>query len=275
MDWKAKPADPSKVFLNRSLEIQILLACNWSCHACDQFSQFTKFQWVKKGTMTLSQIEYFCREMQAGNFYFGRIRLVGGEPTIHPKFCEIVETLHRELVAKGHVGGIQVITNGSHKERVQPIAHLLDKLKTSGEASKQKNHTANLVHTPASLGYEGKRCGQPEYCGWSLNYYGYAPCSSGAGIMHLRDLMDEHGRASLPQVAGTEKTWPKLQELCNNCYHALRDEDKIRCGTGQRAEDVGKNAPSAEAALHIEKWQHGKVPDWPVYGEKQEHPVPA
>ncbi len=263
MNWKEQPSDPSKVWLNKSLEIQILLACNWSCIACDQFSQFSKFSWVKKGTMTLEQIEHFCREMQAGNFYFGRIRLVGGEPTIHPKFAEIVMTLHSQLVLSGNVGIIEVVTNGSHPEKIAPVRNLINRVRVSDDGDKQKHHTANLINTPASLGYEGKRCGQPEHCGWSLSYYGFAPCSSAAGIMRLRDLMPEHQRLELPQVKGTEANWPKLQSLCNQCYHALRPEDKIKSGTS----DPDRNKPSEEAAVHVDKWNSGAKPTWAVYGQ--------
>lgn len=265
INWKAPPSDTSKLWLNKSLEMQLLLACSWSCQSCDQLSQFTQISWIKKGTMTVAQVQNFCREMREANAYFGRIRMVGGEPSLHPKLLEVVTLLYG-LVESGHIGLLEMVTNGDHMDRIQPVKHMLAKVRVSGEASKQKNHTANLVHTPASLGYEGKRCGQPEHCGWSLSYYGYAPCSSAAGIMRLRDLIGEHGKLSLPQVKGTEANWPKLQDLCNQCYHALRDEDKIKCGTGQRAEDAGKNSPGPEINAHLEPWLHGKVPTWPAYG---------
>jgi len=270
MNWKSPPADQSKVWLNKSLEIQILLACNWSCVSCDQFSQFSKFAWVKKGTMSLEQIAHFCAEMRAGNFYFGRIRLVGGEPTIHPRFGEIVGMLREELIDNGHVAVLEVVTNGSHPEKIKPVAHLINRVRVSDDNDKQKHHTANLIATPASLGYQGKRCNQPEHCGWSLSYYGFAPCSSAGGIMRLRDLMSEHQRTSLPQVKGTEANWPKLQNLCDQCYHALRSEDKIKSGTS----DPSRNMPSEEAAVHVNKWAGGHKPDWKIYGqEANENPA--
>lgn len=268
MGWKDPPADTTKTWLNRSLEIQLLLRCNWSCIACDQLSQFSSIAWVKKGTMTLSQIEFFCDEMIQSNSYFGRCRLVGGEPTIHPKFAEIVALLHR-LVVAGHIGCIEVVTNGSHPERIAPVRHLLAKVRVSDDNDKQKHHTANLIHTPQSLGYEGKRCNQPEHCGWSLSYYGYAPCSSAAGIMRLRDLM-EHSRLELPLVgrtvrdSGTDGNWPRLQDLCNLCYHALKPEHKIKSGTS----DPQRNLPGPDVKPQLDAWLAGRKPSWPVYGAK-------
>lgn len=266
MNWKSAPADPSRLWLNKSIEIQIMLACNWRCPSCDQMSQFGSFSFIKKGTMSLDQIAHFCDEMVTSNAYFGRARLVGGEPTIHPKFAEIVELLHTRLVATGHIGIIEVVTNGSHPERIAPVKHLISKVRVSGNGDKEKHHVANLVHTPASLGYQGKRCGQPEHCGWSLSYYGFAPCSSAAGIMRLRDLMPEHQRLELPQVRGTEANWPKLQDACNLCYHALRPEDKIHAGL-----DASKNIPGEEIAPMVDEWKAGKIPTWPIYGAQ----VPA
>jgi hypothetical protein len=268
-DWKAPPADSSKVWLNKSLEVQLLLACNWSCQACDQFSQFSRWSWIKRGTMTLEQIDHFCQEMVEANAYFGRIRLVGGEPTLHPKFADIVAMLHSRLVVTGHIGLLEVITNGTGAAKLEPVKHLIHKVRTSGESAKQAAHTANLVATPASLGYKGKRCGQPEHCGWSLSYYGFAPCSSAAGIMRLRDLMQPHQLVTLPTQRGTENNWPELQKLCDQCYHALHDDDKIKCGTGQREEDRGKNAPGPDVVPLIEAWNTGKQPSWPVYAQVQ------
>lgn len=274
MNWKSPPIDPDKLWLNNSMELQILLACSWDCHACDQFSNFHGISFVKKGTMTLAQIEHFIHEMQAANAYFGRIRILGGEPTGHPKFAEIIKMLDGWLVAYGHVGFLEVITNGDNPERIEPVRHLISRVRVSGERDKQKRHTANLRATPASLGYHGRRCNQPEHCGWSLSYYGWAPCSSGAGIMRLRDLMATHQRHALPGERGTEKNWPELQQLCDQCYHGLRDEDKVKCGTGQQPGQHALNAPSPEMWSHLGPWLSGKQPTWQVYGQ-DEAAVPA
>lgn len=266
MDWKAPPADPNKLWLNRSLELQILLACNWRCASCDSYSQFPSLAFTRRGTMTLDQIKFFIHEMEQANAYFGRIRILGGEPSLHPKLEDIVCLLHNNLVAPGHVGQLELITNGSHPEKIAPVKHLL-RVRVSDENDKQKHHTSSMVRTPASLGYEGKRCRAPEHCGWSLSYYGYAPCSSGAGIMRLRDLIPERGLLSLPIVKGTEANWPRLQELCNLCYHGLRDEDKIKCGTGTRPGQQELSTPSPEVWGHLAPWLQGKPVNWPIYGE--------
>lgn len=257
MDWKAPPADPSKLWINKSMEMQILLACNWSCQACDQHSNFHGISFVKKATMTSTQIASFLKEMRDKNAYLGRIRLVGGEPTLHPHFADIVALLNT-LVTDGYVGRLEVVTNGSHPEKIKAVRGLV-KVRISGEEAKEKVHVANLVTTPAELGYEGKMCNAPWHCGFSLNYYGYFPCSSGAGIARMRDWM-QHQRLTLP-TPSVREAWPDLQQLCNFCYHGLKAEDKVKCGT----KTYELNVPSPDAWKQLSPWLNGKQPDWPIY----------
>lgn len=265
MNWKAPPADPNKRWLNRSLELQIILACNWSCTGCDALSQFHGVSFVKRGTMTVAQVQHFVDEMRQANAYFGRIRIMGGEPSLHPKLTEIVHLLHTALVQDGHVGQLELITNGSHPEKLTAIRSLV-KVRVSDENDKQKHHVATLVHTPESLGYQGKRCSSPEHCGWSLSCYGFAPCSAGAGLMRLWDMVSQYGLTSLPQQKGTEANWPELQRLCDLCYHGLRDEHKIKCGTGQQPGQHALNAPGPEIWERLAPWLTGQSANWPIYG---------
>lgn len=266
-DWKSPPADPAKMWLNKSLELQVILACNWRCIACDQGSQFSSFDFVKRGTMTVEQIAHFCGEMIQHNAYLGRIRVMGGEPTVHPQLRPILELLREQLVPH-HVGRIEIISNGSRIEKVKELrsAGLIDKARISGEGQKQGAHIANLVHTPASLGYRGRVCNSPWHCGISLNQFGYFPCSSGAGIARFMDDMPRWQRLALPTCKqpgnAVRENWPDLQSLCDHCYHGLREEDKQKCGTS----DATKNTPGAHIAPKIEAWKAGKKAEWRTYG---------
>lgn len=263
--WKLPPLDPEKKWLNRSIELQILLACNWRCIGCDQGSQFGSFDFVRKGTMTMEQIDHFANEMLTNNAYIGRIRVMGGEPSVHPKFHEILKFLTDKLVNTGHIGRLEIITNGANKEKLN-LAKPFAKVRVSGEEVKQSAHVANLVNTPESLGYEGKICSAPWHCGMSLNFWGYFPCSSGAGISRFEDWMVWQ-RLTLPTCTkpcnAVMETWPELQKLCNHCYHALRDSDKIKCGTF----NADNNKPGEHIREKIEAWKAGKKVEWSVYGQ--------
>lgn len=273
MNWKSPPVG-DKVWINKSMELQVMLLCNWSCQACDQFSQFPQISWVRQATMREEQIHHFIGEMRDRNGYIGRIRIVGGEPTLHPKFATIVTDLYNSLVVPGYIGRLEVVTNGSHPEKIKPVKEMIEKVRVSDEKDKQRSHVANLQATPAQLGYEGKMCNAPWHCGFSLNYYGYFPCSSGAGIARLTGDMQRWQRLALPfpSAAGRSMAmtvhdmWPDLQQLCNGCYHALRPEDKIRCGTGQQPDQFKLNTPSPETWNHLGPWLAGQKQQWAVYG---------
>lgn len=264
MSWKDAPTEPGLMWLNKSMELQILLACNWHCIACDQGSQFGGFDFVKKGTMTMDQLGVFAGEMIENRAYLGRIRILGGEPTVHPKFQMMVEFLHHTLVPR-HVGCIEVVTNGSHPERIARVAHLIRKARVSGERQKAAAHVANFLHTPESLGYRGTVCRAPWHCGFSLNFYGYFPCSSGAGIARFEDWM-RWQRLALPTCkkpgSAVRENWPDLQDLCSHCYHGLKEKDKVMCGTS----DPKRNAPGPHIAPKLDAWRQGKKAEWPVYG---------
>lgn len=262
MNWKA--SKPGKLNINKSMELQLMLLCNWHCQACDQHSQFPQIAFVRRATMTMEQIEKFIGEMRDADAYIGRIRLVGGEPTLHPKFAEIVDVLYAALVPE-YIGRIEVVTNGSHLEKIAPVKSLIGKVRVSDENDKQRTHVANFVTTPAERGYEGKMCSAPWHCGFSLNYYGYFPCSSGAGIARMKDWMVWQ-RLMLP-IPNVRETWPDLQQLCNYCYHGLRPEDKVRCGTGLLPGQELLNVPSAVQQAELDPWLAGKKPTWSVYGD--------
>jgi hypothetical protein len=265
--WNEPPADTSKLWLNKSCEIQLLLACSWSCPSCDQGSQFPQIAWVKRGTMTLAQIHKFIGEMQDKNAYFGRVRLVGGEPSLHPHLLEIVTALRDGLQARGHIAGIELVTNGDHMDRLVKVRPMLSKLRRSGNEEKQKHHIANLVQTPNSLGYAGKPCRSPWHCGISLNRYGYFPCSAGAGVARFMDDVPRWQRLELPTCVkpcnAVRETWPDLVELCGHCYHGLRAEHKIKCGTS----DPERNKPGEHIRPQMERWASGEQPQWRVYGK--------
>jgi MoaA/NifB/PqqE/SkfB family radical SAM enzyme len=68
------------------IEIDITYECNLKCINCNRSSTQAP---IKEG-MTLEQIENFVRESVELNKKWKLINLLGGEPSIHKDFLEIV-----------------------------------------------------------------------------------------------------------------------------------------------------------------------------------------
>lgn len=276
MDWKAAPSDKSKMWINKSLELAVQFLCNWRCISCDALSQFPTISFIRKGTMTVAQIQHFIDEMYKHNAYIGRVRIIGGEPTLFPHLEQVVGMMYESLVLHGFVGQLEMVTNGSNPDKCRAVRQWV-KVRVSDEGDKQKHHVSNFVHTPLSLGYAGSVCSSPFHCGFQLCGYGYFPCSSGSGIARLRDDMMRWQRLTLPTCEkpcnAVRETWPDLVDLCGHCYHALKPEHKIKSGTGMQPGQHALNTPSKDVWGHLAPWIMGKQPTWPIYGQPE--PVPA
>ena len=197
-EWKKPPADPEMLWVNTSLEIQILLQCNFSCAPCDAFSNYHGVHWIKKGTMSLKQIKHFEEEMRDNNAYLGRVRLLGGEPTMHPKLEEICQIM-KGLQNDGHIHVVEMVTNASNMEKANEVKKYINKIRRSDLNEKNKTMVANLVHTPKSLGVAPFICSAPRFCGLSLNAFGYFPCSADAGLARLLNDVPRWQRTELPK----------------------------------------------------------------------------
>src|SRR5438105_5066204 len=90
------------------IEIDITYSCNLRCFNCNRSVR----QAPEALHMQVSQIQAFVSASIARGKRWARIRVLGGEPTLHPQFSEIVEELRRyrqwypkcvlEIVTNGH-----------------------------------------------------------------------------------------------------------------------------------------------------------------------------
>lgn len=100
-------------------ELDIVNFCNLSCYACNRFMD----SMPTKNKMTLEQIKRFVDESIELNWNWRELRVMGGEPTLHPEFKEILHELLRLKDNKPSIV-LKVITNGSGdkvKERIKLI----------------------------------------------------------------------------------------------------------------------------------------------------------
>jgi hypothetical protein len=207
--------DPGERF--KHIELEINTACDLACFGCDRLSDVTTDR-----NMTVEQVELFVQESLNLNWGWERIRLLGGEPTLHPQFVEMVNLLRAYRDQFPHVF-LQVLTNGKGKshqyrewlesERISLHAEVKDGttppwFNNTRIVPLDRDPTVRELPPCVIFGIRG--------CGIGLTRHGYFLDGAGAsaarvagldvGVMHLKDV-----------------TWDAMMEqakvLCRICGH--------------------------------------------------------
>lgn len=191
-------------------ELNITLACNAACHDCNRMCNVYK---SRTEHMRVDQIEKFIDQLRTG-LPIGTVKVVGGEPTVHPEF-EAIYGILMDAVEEGLIRLLKISTNHvlPRPDFVQPHP----RLRWMGQRpDNKKGHIPYTVSpldfglTPANPGWQ---CPVPRRCGASLDYHGWLPCSPGIMIARLWRL--EHlYRKELP-ISG----WG-FDELCQHCVYS-------------------------------------------------------
>lgn len=180
------------------IEIDLTYLCNLRCNNCNRSSA----QAPEALHIGLDVIRQFVDQSLAQGRIWARIRLLGGEPTLHPQFLLIIDELLR-YQTQYPAASIQVVTNG-YGQKVQTI---IDSLPNSIyiENSSKSGDTQpgfgpfNLAPQDSAV-YAGadyrNGCSIAETCGLGLTPQGYYPCAVAGGIDRVLGV--RRGRTSLP-----------------------------------------------------------------------------
>jgi len=201
--------------------------------------------------MTLEQIDRFCRDVEKHG-QLRNVRIVGGEPLIHPQFPKIVEMLKTRLLYRQLVWNIQLSTNGDHLAEFSP--QLLDSLWI--RVANVKRGFKNINMAPRDTGQQRQMCDVPRKCGIALNVWGWWPCGPGHSICGLFGF-GQYQRMEMPRcledfgLLDRDKNW----ELCSYCQSSAKRRVKTR-------DEVSKSYARAYA-----EHQAMSKPAWERYGE--------
>ena len=86
------------------IEYDIVGHCNLNCKGCSHFSNII----CDNSFVTLESYEKDLRRMKELFSYIARIKILGGEPLLHPQLNEIIK-ITREVLPKAT---IDIVTNG-------------------------------------------------------------------------------------------------------------------------------------------------------------------
>lgn len=214
------------------VELDITWACNLRCFQCNRSCE----QAPTGEQMSVEQVRRFVDESLAAGQRWVRIRILGGEPTLHPRLDAILTELLRYREAVPEVR-LELVTHG-HGERTRAVLAGLppgiEVENTGKEGPEQPFEAFNAapMDDPRWAGADfASGCVIPEVCGVGLGSYGWYPCAVAAGIDRVIGL--DVGRPSLPGPADTMED--QLRLLCRWCGHFQRDRRPARSESWERA----------------------------------------
>jgi hypothetical protein len=197
------------------IEIDITYLCNLHCLNCNR----SVHQAREASHMPLEMVSRFVDESVARGKVWRRIRVLGGEPTLHPQFPQIIETL--TTYSRRHPDCIvEVVTNGHGPRVAEALASLPEDVWVDNSA---KTGRVQPTFGPFNLAprddpkYRGadfsNACAVARDCGVGLTPMGYYPCAVAGGIDRI--LRANLGVPDLPQDA--DDMLAAAERLCSYC----------------------------------------------------------
>lgn len=202
-----------------NIEIDITYKCNLGCVNCNRFCGIAP----SEECMTIEQIHKFVKQSISNNIMWKKIRVIGGEPTLHKDVIKILGILRKGFPS----AFIQLVTNGFWFGNFD-----------SGKISKDWNidieNSKKIVNfydnfAPISVAprdfpeykwvefSEGvKQCFIATFCGMGLSPFGYYPCAVAGAIDRV--LGFDLGAKTIPSLLEREEMCKILCSFCGHCF---------------------------------------------------------
>jgi hypothetical protein len=203
------------------IEIDITYACNLHCNNCNRSSA----QAPEVVEISVNIVADFVNESIAKDFKWDRIRVLGGEPTLHTQFFAILNELLRFKRFRPSCV-IEIVTNG-HGSKVQGILQQLPKDVRIANSNKTGSLQPQFVPfnlapiDDLSFRFSDFRngCSIIRDCGIGLTPMGYYPCAIAGGIARVEGIY--RGRCHIPDADDDMRDL--LDHFCRLCGRFKRD----------------------------------------------------
>lgn len=216
--WPTRLLGPRYRRSRRFIEIDITYVCNLRCEQCNRSCA----QSPAADHMSVRQIGRFLEESRANGVRWERIRILGGEPTLHPQFPEIVDMILRHCREHSPDTAIEVVSNGFGSKvtgllaQVPAGVHVVNTCKSPGRQAEFDSFNVAPVDLPEYANVDfSNGCYIPEFCGMGLTPYGYYPCAVAGGIDRVFGF--DAGRKTLPSP--DDDMLEELHRFCRLCGH--------------------------------------------------------
>jgi hypothetical protein len=193
------------------VELNITYDCNLKCKGCNRICDKTRLY----PDMSVEQVKEFTDKLRSEDRYTSRVKVVGGEPTVHPQFLEIIEVLSVACV-EGRIGKVAVNTNGVTARQYVGMT-LPPGISWKFSPPKKKRHRPFLWSPKDLCLLSHGPCKMTRVCGYSLDSKGWLPCSAAPAIVKMFDLEYLYKPFDGPLP---EKPWG-MEELCQDCIHGI------------------------------------------------------
>jgi hypothetical protein len=202
---------------HRLVEIDITYRCNLKCNNCNRSCT----QAPSKTDMPIETIESFLNQSLRRGIKWHRIRILGGEPTLHPQLISILRMI---LAYKSkHNPGVRIVlcTNGAGKQVGKVLARLPEGVVTKSTAKgKRQRLFCPFNLAPAdSIKYRfadfAAGCRILSDCGLGLTPSGYFACAVAGGIDRVFGMT--LGRKYLPSA--DDEMRDQMNVFCRLCGH--------------------------------------------------------
>lgn len=162
----------------RCFELNLTYRCNQRCRYCDRLRDLVDLD----GDASLEQIDRLCRWIVDEGMHFGRLKLSGGEPLLHPQILEIVNRFSQ--LPRANVHRITLLTNGTTE-----TIRFRDPRVGYWESPLSEKHHVPVLISPADhlvTGWYGtnKSCPLTRKCGACWDCYGFTPCPPAGAFGH-------------------------------------------------------------------------------------------
>lgn len=215
--WLTRRLGPQYRRSRVSLEVDITYLCNLACCNCNRSAR----QAPEHLHMPVEKFRGWVNEWIARGKCWKRVRVLGGEPTLHPQFEEIIAELVRyRSWSPGTI--IQVASNGFGARVQARLAALPAGIFVKNS---QKQSSVQTTFGPFNLApkddavYEHcdftNACSISAEAGMGLTPLGYYPCAVAGGIDRV--LGAGLGYPNLP--AEEDDMLPLLSKSCSLCGH--------------------------------------------------------
>jgi len=199
------------------VEMDITYKCNLKCANCNRSCA----QLPSRIEMSVEQVEKFIQESIENRVYWKRIRILGGEPTLHSRFFDIIELLLHYRKNFNPDVRLVLCTNLFGNKVKDIIGRLPEEVSIK---STVKTSPVNLFRpfnmAPVDTWYNrfsdySCGCRIIEDCGLGLTPSGYYMCAIAGGIDRVFGF--DRGREALPSP--DDAMADQMKVFCRLCGH--------------------------------------------------------